>query len=156
MNCQGYRGFKLGAICALIATLLQVGCSSDPTTASSDAVPFSGPVMRVTASLSGPDSVWTSGTFTYTASYNAPYAWFEWATRQCPTSTVASCTTAWFNTGCNMINSTTCTNNHFVSRDCTLNGQRSFQVRVIAHAFGQVPQTLYKVTNRCRQGNPNA
>lgn len=155
MTCRRHRGFKPGAGFALIATLILAGCSSDPSTGTSDFVPTSG-TASVSASLGGPDSVWTTGTFTYSAGYNAPYAWFEWATRHCTTSTVASCTTAWFNVGCNQINSTTCTNNHFVSRDCTLNGQRSFQVRVIAHAFGQPAQTLYKVTNRCRRGHPYA
>jgi hypothetical protein len=148
------KGFRTCVGLGLTAVLALAACSNEPTASPDALVPVSSPGSVVNATLSGPDSVWVSATFTYTARFFVPYAWFEWRGRDCTTGTVASCTTAWTVLPHTKVDDWTDKMTHFISRDCTLNGQRSYQVQVIAHGFGQA-QTLYKVTNRCKRGDPN-
>lgn len=102
-----------------------------------------------TLTVSGPNYVTQSGTYRYFARFAVPYNWFQFSYRRCPTSSVSSCTAAWspsqsFNDGVNPAYS-----DIFVPRDCTGNGTKTTQVRVVAGGFGQPAQTQYKVTLQC-------
>lgn len=102
-----------------------------------------------TLSVGGPNYITKSGTYRYTASLSAPYNWFQFSHRFCPTSNIDTCTAQWspvqsFNDGVNPAYA-----DMFVPRDCTGNGTKTHQVRVVAGAFGVGAQTKYKVTLQC-------
>lgn len=133
---------------ALLASLSlpYIGCTKDATTPSETPPPSFASGPEVT--LNGPDSIWVNGNYTYQAQLFGSYVWFEWAVRHCPTLTVSSCTTAWQFAQASTIDRYTTRYTTFLARDCSAAGKRSFQVRVIGHAFGFV-QTKYKVTKLC-------
>ncbi len=102
-----------------------------------------------TLTVGGPNYITQSGTYRYTAQLSAPYNWFQFSHRFCPTSSIDACTTQWsavqsFNDGVNPAYA-----DMFIPRDCTNNGTKTHQVRVVAGAFGVGAQTKYKVTLQC-------
>jgi hypothetical protein len=113
--------------------------------------------------LYGPSSISQTGNYTYTASYVAPYAYFQWATRNCETATVETCTTTWIQAWGVPVDQFTQTLTVHLVYTCPpgeaapakgMGPMRptptyTFQVRVIASAFGQPPFTSYQVTNLC-------
>jgi len=82
MNVDMHRARRVLRWSVIMAVLAAVGFASPASAAA-------------TVNLWGPDSITSTGNYTYTASYLAPYASFQWATRSCATATVDSCTTAW-------------------------------------------------------------
>ena len=140
------------ALCIGLAAALQLSCSSEPT--ANDPEPsFSHGPNHLT--ISGPAEItsFSAGSYTYQAYMDGVYvSWgvYPWATRSCPTLTVASCTTAWTPRQGSVIqqnwNKLTVT---IGARDCTGGGTKSFQVRAQASAFGQGTVTTYKVTKMC-------
>lgn len=143
----GWRGIRWGLIAAVLAAV----SFAQPAAAS--------PVLTV----SGPDSIPASGNYTYYATFDAPYASFQWATRTCNTASVSTCTTSWSSaTGSYYNPITESLTRYLTARTCSTAGQAAklysadaigtvytYQVRVIASGFGQPAQTAYKVTNLC-------
>lgn len=125
------------AFVALVSALVLVGAVQAPASAA----------VELTAW--GPAYVTQSGTYRYYARLGAPYNWFQWSSRVCPTSSISSCTSMWsprsgFNDGVN-----TAYSDIYVPRDCTGGGTKTTQVRVVAGAFGVPAQTKYVVTKEC-------
>jgi hypothetical protein len=100
----------------------------------------------------GPDSIYSSGTYRYTATWIANYVDFQWANRACDVLDVASCTSEWIPIY-NVVVQDAYTeyHDHFVPADCSGGGTKSYQIRVYATAFGTPPQTKYKVTKKCAE-----
>lgn len=142
------QGRKL-AVLALSAALaaVQSACSSDPTSEKLDPPSLAtGPVL----SVGGPDSIYVSGTYTYGAYFGAPYAWFAWWTRSCPTLSLTSCTATWNQVAdASMPDPWRSQIRRFLTYSCTPTTTKSFQVKVTAGGFGQPAQTKFKVTKLC-------
>lgn len=154
MNCVLRQRFA--GLIVLVGTLalLQTGCSADPT-ASETAEPAAG-IAKSTASgpvftLTGPDSIYTTGNYTYRVYWEGLYPTVLWYTRSCATLTVASCTGAWLQAGdvSHVPNSLEWKLTRPLVYDCTGGGTKSFQNKAVASGFGQAPRTLYKTTKLC-------
>lgn len=102
-----------------------------------------------TLTVGGPNYITATGWYRYTASLSAPYNWFQFSFRFCPSSDIGSCTAQWsplqvHNDGVNPAFA-----DSHITRDCTGKGTKTHQVRVVAGAFAVGPQTQYKVTLQC-------
>jgi hypothetical protein len=154
------RRLICGTGIACLTTLLIIGCSSEPTAAPDDpAARGAAPVFATTTTsptLSGPLIVTgPTGGYSYDANWSAPYVNYFWYVWSCNTLTVASCATTW-----SRVQATTIFDPYWqrytrtITADCTLSGQKSFQMRVDFTAFGQQPATRYVVTKRCKPVEP--
>lgn len=99
--------------------------------------------------VSGPNTITKSATYTYYADLHAFYQSYSWYTRFCPTATVGSCTTTWSFTRSAYHEVGYDTYFRFLSVDCTGGGTKSFQLRVTASGFATPAETVYKVTRLC-------
>ncbi len=139
-----------------LAAFALASCSRDATSP-----PTKAPVSPQVASpattsggelqLYGPDSIYQNGTYRYTAQLLLPYPNFQWANRFCDVLDVDSCTSTWIQVFATPDGDYSQHYDHYLAPDCSGDSTRSYQIRVIATAFGNGPQTKYKVTKLCVQ-----
>jgi hypothetical protein len=137
-----------------VIALLQSGCASEPTSTETSSAPqfatTSGPVLQV----GGPDSISATGNYTYSAYWPAAYANVLWYGRTCSTNSITSCTAPWvqkYDVSFDGLDHWYHTERLTLS--CPVKPPY-FQNKVVASAFGQQPQTAYKVTKLC-SASPN-
>ncbi|HEY0739009.1 MAG TPA: hypothetical protein VGD69_29085 [Herpetosiphonaceae bacterium] len=137
------------AVLLVASLVLLLGLSIAPLNASRARAAGDVRPLAATLTLSGPTSITANGNYTYGASFYVPYARFVWYSRTCSTATVASCTATWNLTSGTMTSDYTSQYTRYLTRDCSGNGTRSFQVRVDASGFGQPTQTKAIATKLC-------
>jgi hypothetical protein len=154
MRCFLNRRIAAFILIAGSLVVLQSGCATEPTSTEAAVKPQTATASGFTLSVYGPDSIYVSGKYTYTAYWNAPYPHVVWYDRFCSTLTVGSCSTTWIQvTGFSDDGSGHYSYTKALTRDCTGGGTKSYQTKVIASGFGVPAQTAYKTTKLCGTNN---
>jgi len=122
------------------------GCADPPTMPAR--VQEAGPRFTDSWSvtISGPDAVDRSGSYTYYAStYALVSPTFKWSVRTCPTTDVGSCTSSWTIWPWTSANYFTT----YLSVDCFHDAPRAFQISVVAKGWASPEVSDTHVTVLC-------
>ncbi len=129
---------------------LTAGCADAPTAPAraSSADPSYTHGYYVT--ISGPSVIYSSGSYTFYASTHALVSpTFQWSVRTCPSANVGTCTspwTIWPSTSADYFTTQ-------LSPDCSGDGQKVFQISVVAKGWYSPQVTDTHVTALCENIN---
>jgi hypothetical protein len=137
--------FRL-ALPVLGAATLAAGCSDAPTASGRTPSAESRYTHGASVTISGPDTIDTSGNYTYDALTHALVSpTYQWSIRTCPNAAVGSCTSGW------TIWPTTTADyfTTYLAVDCSGDGQKVAQVRVTAKGWVSPEVSDTHVTALC-------
>ena len=151
-----FRKARASLFLLALGAMFVGACESSPTGEATKSLKpaFSGD-PHIT--LYGPDSITVAGNYNYYGYIGYPYPDFWWAVRDCQNSlTVAGCSVSWINTtgtpyngGYNELISQHLSPEPSGCMSSKFTKNHTFQVRMIATAFGHGADTSFKVTRLC-------
>lgn len=139
---------------ALLCSGIVAACGEPPSEPNSSTIAAVGDNPRAVESpvtLSGPDTVSTSGSYTYLAQRSVVGANFKFYVRTCPTGSIPACSAPFTFTSSTMINAGAAKIVKSLQPDCSGGGTKSYQVKVVVTGSYVVPDSAFKVTNLCGQ-----